>query len=277
MTPLDLLRDLQSNEWCKEGDKPRDQWIQEERERYHHAPKESGRALHQKDHEPEVPCKPMASRLSAEYQRLAKDPGYCHAQRAGILWQSLVSQHVRFPASWFAGSRGPPLGVLSMEEQGWLHMGRHRVRHNPFLLKMVHSRGSPGRLLLHLMVRDLMLGEVVLDIAVGCFHPNARGVRETQQADPYLEGCRDLWLAMRPRTADGSVMESIWMQMMQNPQESPLGDKHEVNNGNMRAVFGETPPSYTVFVLESDVYELFSQPFEIPPAAVLLEEYHPEW
>ena len=61
--------------------------------------------------------------------------------------------------------------------------------------------------------------------------------------------------------------------------DSPLGEKHEVHNGNLRAVFGERPPMHTLFVLESEVYELLSQLEEqrIPASALLLERYLPEW
>lgn len=222
------------------------------------------------------PCHYIVPPRAPEYRRLLRDPGFLHAQRAGIVWQSIVSQHVRFPAQWWNGVRHPPLGVGP--ERQWSYLGRHRVRENPFLQHKVHHRGSAGRLLLHVIVRDIMTCEPTLDLAVGCFHPNARGIRATSSADPYLEDCRDIWLAIRQRTDEVSVMESL-LQHGRDADESPLGAKHAIDNENLRAVFGETPPVHTIMALESELYELFSRRLDgtVPAAAVLLEEYVSEW
>jgi len=213
---------------------------------------------------------------SRGYLQLLRDPGFLHAQRAGILWQSIVSQHVRFPAAWWNGARSPPMGVGT--RRTWSYLGRHRVRENPFLQYQVRNRGSPGRLLLHVVVRDIMTGEPTLDLAVGCFHPNARGIRTTFACDPYLEGSRDIWLAIRQRTDEVSVLESL-LQNGRAPEGCPLGNKYIVDNRNLRAVFGEMPPIHTIFALESELYELFSRRLDgsVPPAAILLEEYVAEW
>jgi hypothetical protein len=174
------------------------------------------------------------------------------------------------------------------ERRPWNYLGRHRVRSNAYLKGRIPNRGSAGRLLLHLVVRDIMTLAPVLDISIGCFDPNARGVRKTVSLDPALEDCRDIWLAIRRRGDDISVIESLLkhngrlqQQQQQDDEEddanngSPLGAKHAVHNGNMRAVFGETAPAQTVFALESELYELFSRHLDgrMPPAAVLLQHY----
>lgn len=213
---------------------------------------------------------------SAEYRILLRNPGFCHAQQAGILWQSLVSQHVRFPSQWWNGFRAPPMGVGTRKP--WTHVGRHRVRENPFLEQLVPSRGSGGRLLLHVIIRDDRTAEPFMDLAIGCFHPNARGVRTSFHYDPSVQSCRDFWLAFRNRSEKTSLIDSLLLHE-KIPEESPLGGKHAVDNNNMRAVFGELPPVHTIMTLESELYELLSlrRDGSLPPAAILLERYVPEW
>jgi hypothetical protein len=229
------------------------------------------------------PCDHIVPPRTPQYDALMKDPGFLHAQRAGTLWQSLVSQHVRFSSKWWNGARSPPMGVA--ERRTWDYVGRHRVKENHFLNNaFVRNRGSAGRLLLHIVVRDIMTGIPVQDIAVGCFHPSARGVRTTSAFDPSLEDCRDIWMALRRRVDDISVIESLLKRNENddgddNISESPLGGKHAVDNTNMRAVFGETPPVHTIFVAESEVYELFSHHLDghTPPAAMLLQRFLKDW
>jgi hypothetical protein len=225
------------------------------------------------------PCDHIVPPKTPQYEALMKDPGFLHAQRAGTLWQSLVSQHVRFSSKWWNGARSPPMGVA--ERRLWNYAGRHRVKENHFLNGFVRNRGSAGRLLLHVIVRDIMTGIPIQDIAIGCFHPNARGVRMSSAFDPSLEDCRDIWVALRQRVDDISVIESLLKRNEDddNISESPLGGKHAVDNTNMRAVFGETPPVNTVFVAESEVYELFSHHLDghTPPAAMLLQQFLKDW
>jgi hypothetical protein len=220
------------------------------------------------------PADHIVAPSSAAYFRLMRDEGHLHALRAGTLWQSIVSQHVRFPFTWWNGSRSPPMGVGNL--QLWTFLGRHRVRSNPSLCKLVPSRGDAGRLLLHILVRDIMTGEAILDIAVGAFHPNARGIRTTAAADPSLGSCRDIWLAVRPRVSDETPIETLLWESGQ-PDQSPLGPKRAIDNSNLRSVFGERPPVVTVFVLESDLYDVLTQPTGQPAAAILLEKYYADW
>lgn len=211
---------------------------------------------------------------SAAFFRLMQDEGYRHALHAGTLWQSIISQHVRFPETWWNGSRSPPMGVGV--SQSWTFLGRHRVRSNPSLRDLVPTRNDAGRFLLHIIVRDIMSGEAILDIAIGAFHPNARGVRTTPAADPSLGSCRDIWIALRPRVDDETPIETLLLKSGQ-PDQSPLGSKRAIDNSNLRSVFGERPPVNTVFVLESELYEVLVHRQEQPASAALLERYYDKW
>lgn len=276
--PMDLLKDLQVEEQVLLPTKARQQEMHNKDDSIRYAMKEDSNVALMAFPTVNAPSPHdfVVPPSSPSYLQLQQDPGFCHAQRAGTLWQSLVSQHVRFPSKWWNGARSPPMGVG--RRQFWNHLGRHRVRGNMVLQEKVRNRGSAGRLLLHLVVRDIMTGEPIVDIAVGCFHPNARGVRRSAHFDPKLEECRDIWLAVRPRSTEISVIENL-LRKQQPVDESPLGEKHHVQNTNLKAVFGEKPPIHTLFVLESEVYELFSHLDEsqMPPSAVLLERYVPEW
>lgn len=208
----------------------------------------------------------ILSPMTETYSKLARDPAYRHAQRAGLLWQTLASQHVRFPGHWWDGARSPQMGMLEdyygngKAHCDWKYIARHRVYSNPQLKKLVRNRASPGRLLVHIIVRDLMTHLPVQDIAIGCFHPNARGVRKTEEPDPREEDCRIVWMAVRKRSEDGAVSAvdryltrgSFFEEM---EEKSPLSGKPRVSNQNMRAVYGERPPVQTLIMLESELYE----------------------
>lgn len=131
---------------------------------------------------------------------------------------------------------------------------------------------------MHVIIRDDRTAEPFMDLAIGCFHPNARGVRTSFHYDPSVQSCRDFWLAFRNRSEKTSLIDSLLLHE-KIPEESPLGGKHAVDNNNMRAVFGELPPVHTIMTLESELYELLSlrRDGSLPPAAILLERYVPEW
>jgi hypothetical protein len=214
----------------------------------------------------------VPSPISKENFALRKDPAYQHAQNAGFLWQSLVGQQIRFPRQWWGEAQTPPMGAQG--DAKWQYVGRYKVQSNKSLNKMVDSRVAPGRLLLHIVVQDLMTWKPVQDVVIGCFHPNARGIRETKNADPKEERNRDIWLAVRRRSDAVSAVDSLLM--VGKPWEasnnaSPLGPRTRVANNNVRAVFGEEPPVETVFALESDLYQQLSNvsPGSSAPLALL--------
>jgi hypothetical protein len=217
----------------------------------------------------------VPSPISEENSALRKDPAYQHAQNAGFLWQSLVGQQIRFPRQWWGGARTPPMGAKS--DAKWQYLGRYKVQSNKPLNNMVRSRVAPGRLLLHIVVQDLMTWKPVQDVVIGCFHPNARGIRGTEHADPKEESNRDIWLAVRRRSDAVSAVDSLLMvgkSWEASANASPLGPRQRVANDNVRAVFGEEPPVETVFALESDLYQQLSNlsPGKSAPLK-LLEEY----
>lgn len=253
------------------------------------------------------PFRKMISPLSYIYGELSMDQGFRHAVSAGNLWQSLCSQHVRFPALWWDGTDkptcGPPMGVT--KKHPWTYLGRHRVQGDRKLNSLIGNRGSSGRLLLHLVVRDVMTLEPIEDICCGCFHPNARGVRTTERANPRMESCRDIWIAHRRRDGgypssgsfnqhgnpddNESTIESLLKHQLREQNEkrlasggtamsmcTPLGSpKQRINNENLRTVFGAKPPLFTVFVDESELFELFQSCLDgsTPASVVLLRRY----
>jgi hypothetical protein len=218
----------------------------------------------------------VVSPLSPHYNMLLQDPAYLHAQNAGTLWQSLVGHQLRFPTHWWNGARAPPLGDPTGAP--WEYLGRYPIRNEPLLQSLVHNRASAGRILLHILVRDAATGQSTQDIVVGCFHPNARGIRRTPQANPYEETCRDLWVGVRKRHPGVSVLDHLFC--LGQPwhgiaSKGPLGPKQKVTNANVRVVFGDKPPVETVLVTEDDLYErmtnLTSSRNANPPLLLLQE------
>lgn len=233
-----------------------------------------------------APFQNMIAPCSYMYEELLRDPAYQHAIRAGALWQSLCSQHVRFPSLWWDGEEpgAPPLGTPV--KNLWTYLGRHRVQGDRKLNSLIGNRGSSGRLLLHLVVRDIVTLEPIEDICCGCFHPNARGVRTSRVFDPRAEDCRDVWIGHRRRgraTSPTSTVESLLRHQNKGRVDaSPLGGeaartkKHGgIDNGNLNAVFGDKPPVCTVMILESDLYELFQNQLNgsTPASIVLLRRF----
>ena len=218
-----------------------------------------------------------------DYSMLLADPAYLHAQKAGFLWQSLVGQHVRFPSRWWNGARSPPMRDDPLDSSEWQYRGRYTVRGHDALRKLVRNRGAAGRLLLHIVVQDLMTHKPVQDIAVGCYHPNARGIRKSAAADESLEDCRDVWIAVRKRCSYCvSVLDHLLKQEGDGDKKkfctSPLGRGRRVTNQNVRVVYGEKPPMETIFCPESEVFErLSSVPTDSVqqscPPLLLLEDF----
>eukprot|EP00957_Ditylum_brightwellii_P069118 5247095-Ditylum_brightwellii.AAC.1 len=105
----------------------------------------------------------------------------------------------------------------------------------------VKSRRSAGRVLLHIIVRDDKTFCPIRDIAVGCYHPNAKGVRKTEQAYPEDDDVRSVWIGVRKRQGrgkGGSFVDSLLTLAggdYEGTYASPLGGKRCVNNDNVRA------------------------------------------
>ena len=226
----------------------------------------------------------------AEYAVLLADPAYLHAQQAGFLWQSLVGQHVRFPRHWWDGARAPPLGADA--DAKWVYLQLQKVPpskttasvgipKHPLLKKLVRNRASAGRLLLHIVVVSSAGGDQdhqlpqrpVLDMTIGVFHPNARGIRTSERSDKKQEDNRNLWFAVRKRSRHvQSVLETHWMPKFQTHKTPNI--PHSITNDNVRVVFGEKSPMETIFVPEMELYDrLSSAPYQANPALSLLEDF----
>jgi hypothetical protein len=155
------------------------------------------------------------------------------------------------------------MGVGNIESSKWSYFGRHTVKSHYVLNQLHPGRSSAGKLLLHVLVQDLLTRQTVQDIAVGCFHPNARGVRQSARAIASQEDSRDLWLASRKRNK--TSVSAVDRLLSRNSQwgesgytKSPLGPDVRISNHNVRAVFGEAPPLETIFISENELYERLS-------------------
>lgn len=217
-----------------------------------------------------------------QYNELVRDPAYTHAQNAGYIWQSIVGQHVHFPKQWWNGARGPPTGEEGLP---WMYFGRHTVHQNIVLNQLVKGRASGGRLLLHVIVQDLVTRTPIQDITIGCFHPNAKGIRREGPPLKRLEDCRDIWMAIRKRNHQSVAATDSLLYSQSNWDgnhsmcRSPLGPGQRVTNTNIRSVFGDKAPLETIFLSEGELYERLSSRITqltldgavSPPLAILQE------
>ena len=235
---------------------------------------------------PTIQETPSQQDLQAQYarQKQLQSRNQCndalsHAQSAGSLWRSLVSNHVRFPQAWedVLPPSAPPLERPGYKWSKWYYVARHRVKGDSKLNSKeygVRSRRSGGRILMNVLVREMHTPIVSREIAVGCYHPNARGIRS---GDPVkqVEDVREVWMSVRwviPENAkepelneyceedvecfiDGFLTQRRRVLDYQT-MGSPLGHRKAVNNENVRAVFGDTPPLRTVNLYEDELAEI---------------------
>ena len=142
---------------------------------------------------------------------LDKDEAYKYARSAGLVWQSIVGEFVRFPKEWFGGESRVPLDITtptdtdaaSINNSNWKYVSRERYDNHPSLLSIVKHRTSRGRLLLHIMLLDTHAthnnynsSACMMDIVIGCYHPS-----HSQQNDDNANtsSYRNLWMATRHR------------------------------------------------------------------------------
>ena len=210
----------------------------------------------------------------------SKDEALAHAQRAGPLWRSLVGQHVRFPRSWegLLPPSSPPLDENKCWSR-WFYVARHRVKGDRRLNHPqigVKSRRSGGRILLHLSIRDTFEGHVSREIAVGCFHPNSRGVRHGEP-DPATEDVREVYMAVRWVVDEGgdglpsldldegdygAMIDAFLTQgktrLDYKTQGSAIGHRKAVTNENVKAILGANPVAKKVELDEDELAEMLS-------------------
>ena len=207
---------------------------------------------------------------------LESDPGYQHALAAGTVFQTLLGEQIRFPKTWFDGERTPYLLGDDINKKGeWSYVASVPVRSDRFLNKLiVKNRTKPGRIMLHVVVRDNLNWTPTRHIALGVYHPNARGIRETDDPVPGDESLRMVWMAVRRCTGildedDASYVaketdlqrriDTVLLQggsFETSCQPSPLGGRHKVNNDNVRSIYGDEAPLETVFVSEKELYAI---------------------
>lgn len=193
------------------------------------------------------------------------DEALSHAQTAGPLWRSLVGNHVRFPSKWdeILPPSSPTIHSIHHKWSKWYYVARHRVKGDKRLNSRefgVRSRRSGGRILLRLVVRDMHSQQVCREIAIGCFHPNSKGIRKGDPL-PEVEDVREVWMAVRwvmdvddnvPTLcfrSDGGgngyegVVDGFLMQkrdvLDSSEMGSALGHRKAVSNENVRAVSTE--------------------------------------
>lgn len=207
---------------------------------------------------------------------LESDPGYQHALAAGTVFQTLLGEQIRFPKTWFDGERTPYLLGDDFNKKGkWAYVTSVPVRSDRFLNKLiVKNRTKPGRIMLHVVVRDNLNWTPTRHIALGVYHPNARGIRETDDPVPGDESLRMVWMAVRRCTGifdeddasdvakETELQRRIDTVLLQGGsfetscQPSPLGGRRKVNNDNVRAIYGDEAPLETVFVSEKELYAI---------------------
>mmetsp|Transcript_7547 Transcript_7547/g.10725 ORF Transcript_7547/g.10725 Transcript_7547/m.10725 type:complete len:1036 (+) Transcript_7547:266-3373(+) len=221
-----------------------------------------------------------ATNPSSEVASTPVDP-YLHAKNAGILWQSLVGQHVKLPSSWWNGARCPSMGISLIDGKTvpsanqWNYVDRNRFYENDVLDGLVLDKNSAGRLLLHLIVRKKSSALPLADIVVGCYHPCHNDVKATNAGE-----CRVLWLAISSKSGwNNNVFKTILGDrdiMKIKNKHSPLEEDKPVDNMNLRAVFGDNPPVETVNIVDEDLNEQIKEELDgmdTPMSYLLLEMF----
>jgi hypothetical protein len=219
------------------------------------------------------------------HDELSKDDAYNHAMKCGIIWQSLVGQHVKFPSLWYDGEEParPYMGCPSKSNK-WSFFGRHRMTtssSNNMLRSLVPNTNSSGKLLLHIIVIDSNTLEPTEDIVIGVYHPNAMGIRPLKSSNvadsQRLDECRDIWIGHRSRSVpvngrrNATRIESLLRHLNHSSvDKSPLGSPknesssgnipYKIDNTNMNSIYGRNPPKSTLFVPENKLYKLLMPP-----------------
>mmetsp|Transcript_62303 Transcript_62303/g.74986 ORF Transcript_62303/g.74986 Transcript_62303/m.74986 type:complete len:895 (-) Transcript_62303:504-3188(-) len=233
------------------------------------------------------------------------DEAFMHAINAGLVWQTLVGAFVRFPNIWYNGARLPGMGIEAEDgaaDVRWKYISRNRIRGNNLLNSFVRYRSSvptKGRLLLHIIVRDLNW-RPSKDIVIGCYFPGDAYNKVSmlvENRNSCDENVREIFMAIRDRwefstpSANGDYSSSIaeptrlldpLLTMNKKMEDvispSPIGKKkHSVNNYNIRAIYGDEPPARTVIIMESELYDLLINAREsagtCATAILLLQEF----
>ena len=204
---------------------------------------------------PTIKSKPSNAQIT-----VPQNEAFVHAQRAGPFWRSLVGNHVRFPSQWDGQlpSTTPPIHHHNRKWSKWYYVARHRVEGDKRLNSResgVRSRRSGGRILMRLVIREMHTQQVCREVAIGCYHPNSKGIRKGDPT-PENEDVREVWMSVRWLMDDvedepvpnlrkegqnyEGVVDGFLMQKKKSldysSMGSALGHKKAVNNENVRAV-----------------------------------------
>lgn len=190
--------------------------------------------------------------------KIRSDDPFKHAQKAGLLWQTIVGTFLRFPTAWFNGFRVPEMGIPQTERGGakWNFVCLLRLQ-DKFLSSYIKDKRSSGKLLLHVIVTDAEENDI-RDIAIGCYHPKAKRVfRNNPLVESNLEDSmtddsyRDVWMALRkvdnstyettqePSQVISPLEKCLTMGQSINTvgRDSPISsNKRSISNENIRSV-----------------------------------------
>lgn len=244
--------------------------------------------VHSKHHQQQQQPSPSSQHdLATQYhnqkttlQKQTTDDALTHARSAGSLWRSLVGNHVRFPPHWdqLLPPTAPHIPSPEHRWSKWYYPARHRVKGDTKLNSATHgvrNRRSGGRILMNILVKEMNSPHTICkEIAIGCFHPNSRGIR-VDDVNTDLEDAREVWMGVRwvipshcrePILNRGSeediecFIDGFLTQQRHvldyQTMGSPLGRRKAVNNENVRAVFGDEPPLTTVNLYEDELAEI---------------------
>lgn len=233
--------------------------------------------------------------LHAKKDSWKQSEAYIHAMQAGIIWQTMVGEHVRFPKEWFNGERFPTMTNEDIVLSKWKYIGLSRVR-NTSLNKLIRRKAG-GRILLHIVIRDAVSFRDKEDIVIGSYHPQGRGLVSEEEyrcmKDSSLStDVREVWLAYRTRHvrskktlisgATAPEISTLQPLLTRNralkdvARRSPLLTNERLTNQNIRAVFGGEGPLETTVALETEIVKLLESdnyPGSKPVSVVLMQKY----
>lgn len=147
---------------------------------------------------------------------------------------------------------------------------------------------------MRMVIREMHSQQVCREIAIGCFHPNSKGIRKGDPM-PGAEDVREVWMAVRwLMDADADepaldfrnegqnyegVIDHYLMQKRKTldygTMGSVLGHRKAVNNENVRAIFGDQAPMTTVDLHEDEIADILkfnvAKKLAVLPALLLLK------
>jgi len=229
----------------------------------------------------------LSRNSSSENDKQSQQHRY-RMQKAGLIWKSLVSDFLQFPAEmqimrqpevysapWKYVSRFEVLRDAKLEHI--LEKNRKINRTSDFNLR------KSGALILHLIIRDASSWGTCEDIVVGCFNPNADALvmerHRRQVASPSSSGggsSKIMWMASR-RSVRYPRRNQYLQQLMNfddmsnsNGREtmSPLGSNKDICNSNVVSVFGDSPPFQTIVLTERELYDFVTSRCHGPMSVV---------